>query len=60
MLKRVLQMMIEPVNFVNCVLGKHPINSPDGSQFKELLKEELLLLVFGRVVRAHDICGINI
>ena len=53
-------MMIEPVNFVNCVLGKHPINSPDGSQFKELLKEELLLLVFGRVVRAHDICGINI
>ena len=53
-------MMIEPVDFVDCVLGKHPVDGPDGSQFEELLEEELLLLVFGRVGCAHDICGINI
>ena len=53
-------MVIESVDFVDCVLGKHSVDSPDGSQFDELLEEELLLLVFGRVARAHDICGINI
>ena len=53
-------MVIESVYFVNCVLGKHPVDSPDGPQFDELLEEELLFLVFGRVGGAHDICGINI